>query len=782
MDAPDAPFDLNARRGPLARDAHAVGGRRQQTGEPSTACVALVTVQRVAAGTLPAEEILDSGRRLVLHLLRGCADCATAFRLAAGLPAVGRQEPPDRYEVPVAAGIRNALRIWRERQGPETPRPVRALDRERAMALIAEARQLRGDEPEVALELLDEALALEGLAATSGSTDDLACEIQAERGNLFRLLGRHAQAERAFQAALAAWSATSENLDALLFHLGDLYGSFLVDRRRFADADGLSVRLVSRFRQGGELARAGKLTLKRSIATAYAGDSGRALHLAYEALVFLRGTESLEHRLNAVQLIVAWNIQLGNVNEASECADLMRVQYQRHMGAIDRAKFLWLEARISDGIRRPTVADGLYRRAKAQFEQLGLPFQAALVGLDLAVRLVDGRRADEARELIATELVPTFRSIGIAREGLASLVLLERATEAATPEAALIHFVFERARALIAEARQLRRDEPEGALDLLDQALALARLAAASCPEGESRGDDLACEIHAERGNLYRLLGQHRQAELAFQAALSAWSETLGDPAALLHLGDLYGSFLVARRRFAEADALLVRLVGRFRQRGERAHAGKLTLKRAIATAYAGEPDRALQLAYEALVFLKETESLEHRLNALQLIVAWNIQLGNVKEASECADLMRAQYRRHMGAIDRAKFLWLDARIHDGTLRRNVAEGLFRRAKAQFERLGLPFQAALVGLDLAVMLVERRRAAEARELIATELVPTFRSIGIAREGLASLVLLERATEAATLDAALIRSVLRDLERAGPHPGPKPHEAEGAGFE
>ena len=89
----------------------------------------------------------------------------------------------------------------------------------------------------------------------------------------------------------------------------------------------------------------------------------------------------------------------------------------------------------------------------------------------------------------------------------------------------------------------------------------------------------------------------------------------------------------------------------------------------------------------------------------------------------------------------------------------------------------MPFDAALVGLDLAVNLIDLRRSAEARALIAGELIPTFRSVGVAREGIASLVLLERATEAAALDAALLKGVLRDLERAGQQPGAARREAD-----
>lgn len=340
------------------------------------------------------------------------------------------------------------------------------------------------------------------------------------------------------------------------------------------------------------------------------------------------------------------------------------------------------------------------------------------------------------------------------------------------------------ATALLAEARTLRREDPEFGIQLLGEALGRleAHQSSACSPIGEAHLGDLVCEIHTERANLLRLLGRHQEAEFAFRAAIGCSREGDGAVEALLNLGDCYGSFLIDRRRFGEADRLLAHLIASLAQRGKVAHGGKLALMRSLAAAYSGDASRALHLAFEALRLLSRAEgTLELQLNALQLSIAWNIELGNFQDALDCADAIRSEYHRHMGEGDRTRFLWADARIFYGLRRRGIAERLLRRVKAQFERLGLPFDAALVGLDLAVLLVERRRSAEARALILNELLPTFRSVGVAREGIASLLLLERATEAAALDAALLKSVLRDLERAGKAVGPKREaDADGEG--
>ncbi|MEP7010485.1 MAG: hypothetical protein ABJC13_09205 [Acidobacteriota bacterium] len=430
----------------------------------ATPCVSRKVVERMAAGPLSAGEIRGAARQLVRHLLRGCRDCAIAFGRVAGLPAVTHEVPLFYYDKPVDLGIRGALKDLRAGTLGTGEYTEKTLEREQAAALIEEAQNLRRDDPEEGLELLDWALLLpraDGFCDEGEAQGDLSCEIHAERANLLRLLGRHSEAEQAFDAALVAWQVDGGSAEAL-FHLGDPYASFLLGRRRFAEADRLLAHLVVTLERRGDLPVAGKLALKRSLAAAYSGDPGKALPLVSEALRLLGGTESpelLELRLTAAQHLIALYVQLGLVQDASDCADAIRAEYYRHMGASDQAKFLFYDAQIYDGLGRRGVAEGLLRRVKAQFQQLGLPFQAAIVGLDLAVRLVERGRVQEARKLLARELIPTFRSIGVAREGLASLVLLERATEAAALDAAVLKSVL---RDLERAGLEAERHEDEG--------------------------------------------------------------------------------------------------------------------------------------------------------------------------------------------------------------------------------------------------------------------------------------------------------------------------------
>src|SRR6185295_18298124 len=433
MDESDDPVDLG-QTDVRAGDGRAAGSAaRAARGRPSTSCPRRATIFALVAESISARRSRIVARRLVLHSLKGCLVCAQGVAESIGHPRFMAEPPPDRFDFFVARAIKSVLSWLHSTEGSPPARQVAA---DRARALLEEARNLLRSEPEEALELLDAARSF----AREAQEPILEADVYVERANLHRLLGDHWRAETDFRAALALYPSRSECAEALL-RLGDLYASFLIARRRFADADLLLDRLIRAFHERGDAARAGKLSLMRAIGAGYAGDPASALLWASRALANLRGTEVIALRLNAIQAAIAYNVQLGDFDEAMALSTAVRGEYRRHMDLAARNKFTWLDGQIHAGLGRLAMAERYFLAAKDGFEKLGLPFQAALVGLELAALLVERNRSREAQRLIAGELVPTFRSIGIAREGLASLVLLERAAESSAFEAAAIRSI-----------------------------------------------------------------------------------------------------------------------------------------------------------------------------------------------------------------------------------------------------------------------------------------------------------------------------------------------------
>jgi len=113
------------------------------------------------------------------------------------------------------------------------------------------------------------------------------------------------------------------------------------------------------------------------------------------------------------------------------------------------------------------------------------------------------------------------------------------------------------------------------------------------------------------------------------------------------------------------------------------------------------------------------------------------------------------------------KFRWLEGRVEAGL--RNVlrAEEIFREVQEGLAEAGLKFQAALAALDLAEVLLNRKRADEAREIIL-KAVDIFKELGIDRERLMAVLLLRYAIERGTAAFALaemLAEVIAFLRRA-----------------
>jgi hypothetical protein len=91
------------------------------------------------------------------------------------------------------------------------------------------------------------------------------------------------------------------------------------------------------------------------------------------------------------------------------------------------------------------------------------------------------------------------------------------------------------------------------------------------------------------------------------------------------------------------------------------------------------------------------------------------------------------------------------------------AEAAFREVQQQFLDLKMDINAALVALDLAVLLSEQGRTQELKTL-AIELLAAFEAREIHRESLAVLLLFQRACEEERLTAELARQLGSLLRR------------------
>ena len=100
------------------------------------------------------------------------------------------------------------------------------------------------------------------------------------------------------------------------------------------------------------------------------------------------------------------------------------------------------------------------------------------------------------------------------------------------------------------------------------------------------------------------------------------------------------------------------------------------------------------------------------------------------------------------------KLRWMEARLAKDLGRPEESERAFREAHEGFVEARIPYEAASVALDLAVMLAEQGRRQEFK-VLAAELVAVFRTLGVAREAFVALTLFERLAQAEAVTLSLL---------------------------
>jgi hypothetical protein len=113
--------------------------------------------------------------------------------------------------------------------------------------------------------------------------------------------------------------------------------------------------------------------------------------------------------------------------------------------------------------------------------------------------------------------------------------------------------------------------------------------------------------------------------------------------------------------------------------------------------------------------------------------------------------------------LDKLKAWWLEGRIAAGLGDSEGAEWTFRRVREGLQEAEMPYDAALVSLDLAALWLCQGRTAEIRRLV-NELVAVFQAHKIRREALGALLMLKEAVHQDRATVTLIRTVSTELWR------------------
>jgi tetratricopeptide (TPR) repeat protein len=195
---------------------------------------------------------------------------------------------------------------------------------------------------------------------------------------------------------------------------------------------------------------------------------------------------------------------------------------------------------------------------------------------------------------------------------------------------------------------------------------------------------------------------------------------------------------------------------------GDRHGAGRALVKRALAFRREGRPQEAINLVGSALELIDPRVDPGLALSAVHNLLWFQASCGRFEVARAGLAAAGELYRVHGGALYDLRVLWLEGWIAAGLGESARAEELLRKARQEFLARDLHYTAAMVALDLGVLLLEGGRTAEARALIE-ETVTTFRVLNIPREVASSLLLLGEAARQDRLTVKILKSVAASLQ-------------------
>lgn len=273
---------------------------------------------------------------------------------------------------------------------------------------------------------------------------------------------------------------------------------------------------------------------------------------------------------------------------------------------------------------------------------------------------------------------------------------------------------------------------------------------------------DLQALAWAETANAFRVTDDLHEADKAMAAAFRALEKGSGDPLLLARMLDLSASLDGARRRLRQAVEKLERAHSIFDQHGERHRAGRALLQMGRYLMYQQKMAAATEAMSAGLALIDPEQDPKLTLAAYHNLIRLLMERGEYRRARREIFRQRRLYLEHGDPLTLTKLRWLEAQIAAGLGELDRAEIGFESVRAEFAAGNLHYKAALASLELGAVWLRQGRTALIPPLV-DEILVVFHANGIAREAIASAVILRQAYERGALSLALFQEVTEILK-------------------
>jgi tetratricopeptide (TPR) repeat protein len=320
---------------------------------------------------------------------------------------------------------------------------------------------------------------------------------------------------------------------------------------------------------------------------------------------------------------------------------------------------------------------------------------------------------------------------------------------------------------LVDLSRRTVADDPVRAEDLLRLALDVAEQLS---PEEYGPGSIEAAKARAWTwmGNAWRVRGDFRQADRAFQTAEAFLAQSWLDPLDEALLLELKAPLRRVQGRYDEALELLAEAIAIYREVNEPHLQGRALMVNGLVLRYQGNLQGAVDCFRTSLFLLDGTRDPRLLVTAQYNLIGCLEAAGRGAEAAALIPETRTLMEQAGTRSDLIRLRWTEGRVALLLEQLAEAEAALLEVRESFVADGRAFDAAQASLDLAALFLRQGRSEET-QLLATELIPIFESRDIYREALAAVIVFQQAAAMEQLTAGLIEEIVIYLEQARGNP-------------
>jgi tetratricopeptide (TPR) repeat protein len=183
---------------------------------------------------------------------------------------------------------------------------------------------------------------------------------------------------------------------------------------------------------------------------------------------------------------------------------------------------------------------------------------------------------------------------------------------------------------------------------------------------------------------------------------------------------------------------------------------------------YMNQPEECIPVLAEAVKMIDPERNPRLRLCAWHNLIFVTAELGRFIEAQRFYKEARPLYRSFNEPWVQNRRKWVRGKIARGLGQLGQAEVQLTAARDGFLAEGIPYDTALVSLELAHLYTEQGRMEDLKR-ISADMLPIFASRNIHREALAALAFFQKAVETERATAELVANIADYLRRAEADP-------------